>query len=179
MSGLTFRCAVVAALALVAVAVVPALAATPRNTTVTTVGGQKYEINRFAGDTMRFRKDTYQIKSGGTLTLRDRTGDGHTLSLARRSSLPRTTRQLNGCFEGGICATIAGPHQFPEGGGDGPPVPTRPIVDPDGKGLNQAGDSIYVAPRRSVKIKVGAKRGRTLRFLCILHPQMQAKIRVK
>ena len=179
MSGLTFRCAVVAALTLVALAVVPALAATPRNTTVTAVGGQKYEINRFAGDTMRFGKDTYEIRSGGTLTLRDRTGDGHTLSLARRSSLPRTTRQLNNCFEGGICARIAGPHQFPEEGGDGPPVPTRPVVDPDGKGLNRAGDSIYVGPRRSARIKVGAKRGSTLRFLCIIHPQMQSKIRVR
>lgn len=179
MSGLTTRRAVVAALALVAVAAVPALAATPRKTTVTTVGGQKYKINRFSGDTMRFNKDAYEIKSGGTLTLRDRTGDGHTLSLARRSSLPRTTRQLNGCFEGGICGRIAGPHQFPEGEGEGPPVPARPVVDPDGKGLNRAGDSVYVAPKKSVKIKVGAKRGSTLRFLCIIHPQMQSKIRVK
>lgn len=182
MSGLTIRRSVTPALALIGVAVVvvvPALAATPRTTTVTTVGGTIYKINRLSGDTMRFKKDVYEIKSGGTLVLKDRTGDGHTLSLARRSSLPRTRKQLDNCFEGGLCATIAGPHQFPEGESQGPPVPAKPVVDPDGKGLNRAGDSIYVAARRSVRIKVGAKRGRTLRFLCIIHPWMQSKIKVK
>lgn len=179
MSGLTIRRATLAALALIAAAVVPvALAATPRNVTVSTVGGEKYVINRLAGTTMRFNKDAYEIKSGGTLTLSDRTRDGHTLSLVRRESLPRTARQINSCFENGICATIGAAHQFPQGD-NGPPVPAKPVVDPDGKGLNKIRDSIYAFPSKTRKIKVSARAGSTLRFICIIHPWMQSRINVK
>lgn len=178
MSRLTSRRGLLAAitLALLAAVVVPALAATPRNTTVSVVEtGTKFKINRFAADTVHFRKDAYEIKSGGTLTIRNRTGEPHTLSVVRRSSLPRTSRQINNCFEGGICAAFGAAHQFPPG--EGPPA--KPLVDPDGKGLDQVGDSVFFNPKQSVKIKVSARPGRTLRFICIIHPWMQSKLRVR
>ncbi len=47
------------------------------------------------------------------------------------SQLPKTTKQLNACFEGGICAKLFQAHEVPEG--DGPPG--KPVID-GGDGIN-------------------------------------------
>ena len=47
---------------------------------------------------LRWQKDVYQIKSGGTLTIVNKAKDGpHTFSIVDKKDLPRTTKQINQC----------------------------------------------------------------------------------
>ena len=166
--------ATVTSLALVVAAVVPAVAATPRNATLTVKGGTIFKPNRFVGDSLRFGSDVTAIKSGGTLTIKDRTREPqpHTFSIVRKSQVPRTARQLERCK---VCGTLGQAHGAPENG-EGPP--TIPLVDKGAKGFDQAGDSLAFAGR-SAKLKITAKTGRTLNFMCVIHPWMQGKVVVR
>lgn len=161
-----------ALLALFAIAAVPAFGAVTKKATVKIVGGPAFKINRFASDTVRFSKDSYTIKSGGTLTIANRTGAPHTLSIVKRSQLPRTAKQIDNCK---VCQTIGAAHGVPPNG-DGPP--TIPLVDVGNDGFDEPGDSIVVNPKKTVKVKITAKAGTTLRFMCAIHPWMQSKVKV-
>ena len=164
------RC-LIAALALVIVIVVPALAAVrkaPSRASVTAVDRPAFEPNRYLGDGLRWARDETRIKSGGTLTLRNRTRETHNFSIVSRRQVPRTARQVENCR---ICKSINDAHDLSAG------PPKVAIVDKDGKGFNQPGDS--AAFTSSLKLKVSAKPGRTLRFICAVHPWMQGKIVVR
>ena len=60
----------------------PALAA-PKANTITAIGGMKVKANAYVQDDQRWDADTYTVKSGATVTLRDKStmGQPHTLSL--------------------------------------------------------------------------------------------------
>ena len=47
------------------------------------------------------------------------------------------------------------------------------------EGVDQAGDSIFVPPGGTVRFNVSAAAGRTLNYLCVIHPWMQGRLRVK
>ena len=160
-------------LALIVAAVVPAVAATPRNATLTAKGGTVFKPNRFIGDGMRFGRDVTTMKSGGTLTIRDRTREPHTFSIVRKSQVPRTARQAERCT---VCRELGIAHGMPENG-EGPP--TIPVVDKGAKGFSQPGETVAFGPRQTVKVKITAKAGRTLHFICAIHPWMQGKLAVR
>ena len=160
-------------LTLIVAAVVPAVAATPRNATLTAQGGTVFKPNRFIGDGMRFGRDVTVMKSRGTLTIRNRTREPHTFSIVRRSQVPRTARQAERCT---VCQALGVAHGIPANG-QGPP--TIPLVDRDRKGFNQAGDSIVFGPRETTRVKITAKTGQTLNFLCAIHPWMLGKVAVR
>ena len=164
------RLAAAAAGALIASAVVPAVAATPRNATLTATGCTVFKPNRFIGDVMRFGRDLTVMKSGGTLTIKNRTREPHTFSIVRKSQVPRTARQAERCT---VCRALGIAHGIPENG-EGPP--TIPVVDKGARGFSQAGEAVAFGPRQTLKVKITAKAGRTLSFLCAIHPWIQGKL---
>ncbi len=157
-----------------AVAAVPAaIAATtaPSKATLHTVGKVTFKINQYAQDGSRFDKSAVVIKSGGTLTVADKSGEPHTFSLVTKKQLPKTTAQINAC---NICNTIGAGHQLDQNGN-----PTVLTVDPGNDGFNKSGDSQVIVPKKSVKLKITAKKGTTLYYMCLIHPWMQGKLTVR
>ncbi|MGH2839523.1 MAG: cupredoxin domain-containing protein [Solirubrobacteraceae bacterium] len=162
----------------VAAAAVPAVgqAAVPTKPKVRILGGTSFVPNRYIKDKLRFNKDVYQVKSGATVTLNNtKTEEPHTLSIAKKSDLPKKVSAFDTCFEGGLCGQLFGAHGFPED--DGPP--TTPLVNAGKDGFNTRGDSIVIGPKDTATFQVTADKGRSLYFMCIIHPWMQAKFSVK
>ena len=180
MTRRTLGVAFVAATTLVATTA--AMASAPAGTKTTTrpsikmLEGFSFVPNRYTQDKMRFDKDVYSLKSGVTIKIINTSSDEpHTLSIVKTSQVPKTPRALGGCFEGGVCGELAQAHGFPEG--DGPPA--VPVVNKGAEGLDTAGDSAVFNPNQRRSLKLTAKKGTTLNFICIIHPWMQAKIRVR
>ena len=180
MSRRTLYGALVPAVAMLAITVAVGSATgqgrrAPRRATLPVVGGSSFKQNRFIKDSVRFGRDVTLIRSGGTVTIRNRTREPHTLSLVKRSQLPRRVAQIDSCFDKGPCGPLAQQHGVTE---ENKP-PTNPLVNVGAAGFNQPGDSIFFAPRRSVKIRITAPRGRRLYFMCIIHPWMQGRFVVR
>jgi plastocyanin len=165
-------------------AVAMAAGSAPKHTTINAVTSFKVKINRYIQVGTRWQKDVYDVKSGGTITVVNlAASDGpHTFSVVRKSDLPRTAKQINNCK---ICGTIAQEHGI-DLQSQGPPTPKFLFVE-NGTGTNTApnvdrpGDSAFIAPSQKAKVtlKVTAKPGTTLYFVCIIHPWMQAKLIVQ
>ncbi len=185
------RVGLAAVVAILALAVaVPALAATaaPRHVTETTVGGEKFVPNRLIADTMHFKLGTVRIKSGGTITFVDKTKDAHTFSIVKKGQVPRTAKQVDNCFGPGPCDEIAIAHGAvnPDTGEE--QDPTTPLVNVGKAGFNQPGDSVILAPAgggaaakahaSKTNVKITAPAGKTLYFICAIHPWMQGKVQV-
>jgi plastocyanin len=142
-------------------------------------GTDSFKSNAYIKNTFHFDAGTVVIRSGGTVTLTNTTADAHTLSIVKRSQLPRTSSQIQTCS---VCSVIAKSHGVnPEG----PPVtgpPPIPLVDVGGAGFDQPGDSIVIGPKGhggQVTFKVTARPGTTLSFMCAIHPWMQGRFLVK
>ena len=152
---------------------------TPRHTTINAVTSFKVKINRWVQDGTRWQKDVYDVKSGGTITVVNLSAsDGpHTFSVVKKSDLPRTAKQINNCR---ICQTVAAEH----GANPQTEGPPQFLFVENGVGstvppnVDRPGDSAFVAPRQKAKVslKVTAKPGTTLYFICVIHPWMQAKL---
>jgi plastocyanin len=143
----------------------------------------KFVPNRFIQDGLRFNKDVYKVKSGGTVNfVFTQTNEGpHTLTIVRKKDLPTTPRAL---FSSPVLNKLAQAHgadpnsdappkfQFLENGvGENGTVPV----------LDRPGDSgVFMTNKKGEKIsfKVGARKGKDLYFLCLIHPWMQAEIEV-
>ena len=172
-----FTCAVIALGALTTIAASPASAdaQVPRKATLTAIGGTEFKVNRYVADTMRFNKDRITIRSGGTLTVRNRTEAPHTFSLVKRSDLPGNFAEMEKCFApGGACGEIAAGHGVtsPEA------EPTNPLVEAGGAGFDVGGDSAIFA-QDPLKLKITAAKGRNLSYICIIHPWMQGRVAVR
>ncbi|MDQ3849973.1 MAG: hypothetical protein M3296_05090 [Actinomycetota bacterium] len=172
--------------AVVTVAVVGAVPAVGSAVTTTTtkpridiLGGSSFVPNRYLQEKTRFNKDVYALRSGATIQIRNKTPqEPHTVSVVSKSDLPKTVKGFDTCFEKGICGRLGRAHGFPEG--EGPP--TTPLVNSGAAGFDTKGDSIAIAPRgrgATPSVKLSAKKGKTLYFMCIIHPWMQARISVK
>ena len=167
----------VVALGLFALAAGPATAATPKKNTITAVGGMKLKANAYITDDQRWDANVYEIKSGATVTLRDRSDANQPHSLSLIKKLPKTPAQIMGCE---ACGPLMAAHEAnPETGEVG-----KPLVEAGGAGFDTAGDktaagdSIYLPPKGKVTFKVTAKKGTTLNFVCAVHPWMLGTIKV-
>ncbi|MBA2346980.1 MAG: hypothetical protein H0V81_01675 [Solirubrobacterales bacterium] len=141
------------------------------------LGGASFEANRFIQDKQRFNKDVYQVKSGAKIQINSKTKEEpHTVSVVSRRDLPKSVADFGKCYRGGICAQLEKDHGAPENG-EGPP--TNPLVDKGATGFDARGDSIVIDPGGKGRFTVSAKKGRTLYIMCVIHPWMQAKIKVK
>jgi hypothetical protein len=153
----------------------------PTKTTIKESQSFKMVPNRYVKDGLRWNRDVYRVKSGGTLHLLNNviTEGPHTFSVVARRDLPRNAAQMNNCK---VCRTLEKAHGA-DPNTEGPPkffflengtgAQAPPSVD-------RAGDSALIGPgeksTESVDVKVTAKKGKTLYFMCIIHPQMQARV---
>lgn len=151
----------------------------PKHATIKAVTSTKVVINRYIQDGTRWKQDIYHVRSGGTITVVNlAASDGpHTFSVVKKSALPRTVSQINNCK---ICLVIAKEH----GANPGSNAPPQFLYVENGIGTNtppnidRPGDSAFVPPIQNAKVtlKVTAKPGTTLYFVCAVHPWMQAKL---
>jgi uncharacterized cupredoxin-like copper-binding protein len=171
-----------------AVAVVAGVAAAGHRTasSVTTIKAisvpPKIEINRFVEDTLRWNKDVYTVKSGGTLHIVNAAADEgpHTFTVVAAKDEPKTAKQL---FQCQICQKLGKAHGADPNSNAPPKFPflengvgqaTAPKVD-------QPGDSGVTGKGKkgeSIDLKVTAKPGTKLKFMCLIHPWMQAEVDV-
>jgi plastocyanin len=168
---------IAATLGIFVIAAGPAVAA-PKKNTIAAVGGMKVKANAYVQDAQRWDANTYSIKSGATVTLRDKTTDGqpHTLSLIK--SLPKTPAQIMGCQ---ACGPLNLGHEVDMMSGN----VGKPVIEAGAAGFetagdkDAAGDSIYLPVKGKVTFKVTARKGSTLSFVCAVHPWMLGQIKVK
>jgi hypothetical protein len=167
----------------VATAATGATAPFPSKTTIKQSTSLKMVPNRYVQDGLRWNRDVYRVKSGGTLHLVNSViNEGpHTFSVVAKADLPRTGAQVQNCK---ICAKLGQAHGA-DPNTEGPPKffflengvgsQTPPSID-------RAGDSVFIGPaekkNESVDVKVTAPKGKTLYFMCLIHPWMQARVRV-
>ena len=173
------RAAVGALVAALAVAGGTALAASPKkgpkNTKIEMKGKFSVKRNKYFKDGVHFSPGKASIRSGGTLTLRNRTEEPHTFSIVKESDVPKTVNKILNCGSPGtICDTILTGHQ-PDAQGN----PTKPVVDVGMAGIDQPGDSIVVGPKQSTKVNVSAAKSTTLYFICAIHGWMQGQLRIR
>lgn len=164
-----------AAGALVAALAVPATAQNSASSLIIK-GGVKVKPGESITDNQRFAPSVIRVRSGANLRIANRanTKDPHTVSLVRANQIPKTAGRVNGCFEGGPCASLMQAHEVPEG--DGPPG--KPLVNVGAEGFDQPGDSI-VLMKKNESVKVTARAGTNLYFLCAVHPWMSGRIQVR
>src|SRR3954464_11398380 len=94
-------------------------AAVPKKATVKAVQTLKVVPNRYIQDGLRWNKDVYTIKKGGTLTLiGNKLQEGpHSLSIVKPSQLPKTAAQAFNCK---VCNTLGKAHGA-DPNSEGPP----------------------------------------------------------
>lgn len=176
--------AAIAALGMGAAGLVPAAGAAPKKK-ITIKGGPFYKPGVSIGDNVRFNRNT-TVKSGGTVKIANKSGEQvgpHTISLLKKSALPRTLGQAEECFEfKGVCAPLVTAHQVDTTNPEAPPGVLLFNAGDEGfdtMGDRQtAGDSLFLAPGQGGSIKVTADEGSRLTFFCAVHPWMQGKITV-
>lgn len=176
-----------AVLALALVGGVSALAAPskapPNKVTIKAITKTSVKINRYVLDGLRWDRDVYTVKSGGTIHLLQQAADEgpHTLSVVRPKDEPKTAKQVFGDCK--VCNSLGAAHGAdPET--EGPPKfnfvengtgqDTAPNVD-------RAGDSAFFGNEKgdTLDLTVTAPKGKNLYFMCIVHPWMQAKVQVR
>jgi hypothetical protein len=151
----------------------------PGKAKVVITGSESIKLNAYLKIGFHFAPGVVPIRSGGTVTLTNVTGDPHTLSLVKRSQLPRTFKQVENCE---ICGAIAKSHGLSV---EGPPKPGPPpilVVNVGAPGFDTPGDSVVIGPKGRggpVTFKVTARPGTILSFMCAIHPWMQGRFLVK
>ena len=152
----------------------------PKRTTIKQSDGLEVKPNRFVKDKLRWNKDLYRVRAGGTLHLvASVLSEGpHTFTIVRKKDLPRTPKQMFNCK---ICAKLGAAH----GANPNSEAPPKFFFLENGVGsqtppnVDRPGDSALIGPGKkgeSLDLKVTAKKGTTLHFMCVIHPWMQAKL---
>ncbi len=104
--------------------------------------------------------------------------DPHTVTIVQQADLPQTLEELDACFaEGAACSAALAAHD-PDNDPQTPPVLR---VNGGRPGLDQPGDSLFLAPAVGTQISaaITAPADTTLYYLCALHPWMQGEIIVQ
>jgi len=150
----------------------------PAKAKIVIKGAETFKPNAYIKDSLHFVAGTVTVRSGGTVTLTNTSEDPHTLSIVKKSELPRTIKQIQECH---VCGELTKAHGVnPEAPPSGPPP--IPLVNVGPAGFDEPGDSLFVGPKGPggrVTFKVTASPGSTLNFMCIIHPWMQGRILVK
>ena len=142
----------------------------------------KIEINRYIHDPLRWDKDVYKVKSGGTLHIvNDAADEGpHTFTVLAPKDEPKTPQAILQCS---ICEKLGKAHGA-NPNSDAPPK--FPFLE-NGVGqksppkVDRPGDSGVTGPGKkgeSIDLTVSAPPGTTLHFICLVHPWMQAEVDV-
>ena len=173
--------------ALVAAATVGgAMAAHGKASAVTTIKAvtsvPKVKVNRYIQDELRWDKDLYTVKSGGTLHIVNNAADEgpHTFTVLNKKDEPKTGLQMFDCK---ICEKLGKAHGADPNSDAPPKYPflengvgqkTPPKVDkPGDSGVTGKGKK-----GESIDLTVTAPAGTKLYFICLIHPWMQAEVDV-
>ena len=150
----------------------------PATAVVKQKAGVEFKANRWIKDKLRFNKDVYTVQSGGTLRVVNTQADEgpHTVSIVKKKDLPTT-------FNCPVCEKLAEAH----GADPNSDKPPKYEFVENGEGqkdpanFNRPGDSGVTGPNKGDKfeVPVTAPAGKTLHFMCIIHPWMQAKLKVE
>jgi plastocyanin len=181
----TIALAATATLGMAAGGVASAGAAAKKNE-IQIVGGVTVKPGKFVKDDQRFKPLNAVVKSGATVTLRNKakSPDPHTISFIEKRFLPKQ-------FETPAMGPLMAAHQVDESNPDAPPgalvidngtpLAEGATLEVDTMGTDkQAGDSAFIAPgQKTFSFKVTAKKGAKLSYFCAVHPWMQGKITVK
>jgi hypothetical protein len=164
--------------------VATATAAAPARVTIKSATSFKFKPNRYIQDGLHWAKDSYTVRSGGTLHIVN--GDGsegpHTFTVLKKKDVPKTARTLFNCR---ACNALTRAH----GADPNTEAPPRfPFLE-NGVGqqtppnVDRPGDSGLVGSRgrkgEFLNLRVTARAGTTLYFICLIHPWMQSKVEVK
>ena len=127
------------------------------------------------------------VKTGQLLRIRNlsnpRQHGPHTFTLVATNLLPRSAKQGEQCFSPGrICLTAAVAHEFDER----TEKVNKQLVEAGQPGwdkrftrTSKTGDSWYSEKLgEEFSQVVSAKAGTVLRYLCVIHPNMQGRLRV-
>lgn len=149
------------------------------STTTIEIKGKTHRNLRFVGPET--------VAAGTELTIENLTSPRrvgpHTFSLVKNRLVPKDRREQNRCFgPGGICLKIAKAHEIDLKSGQ---IGKR-SVDEGEKGWDRSfkrkinGDSFVLEEGKGETHSrvVSAEEGRTLHFICIVHPHMQGEIEV-
>lgn len=157
-------------------------AAAPKRANVKIVTTLKVKVNRYIQDGLRFQKDVYAVRSGGSVRIVNAAGDEgpHTFTIVRKKDLPRTPRKILNCS---LCDKLGQAH----GADPNSDAPPKFLFLENGVGtttspnFDRPGDSAFVGPNKgdAVTVKVTARKGTKLNFLCLIHPWMQSRIIVR
>ena len=138
----------------------------PRRADVVAVSTTKVKINRYIQDGLRWNKDVYTVRSGGTLHVVNNAGGRRAAHVHGRqeADLPKTPRAIFNCS--GLQQARAGPRRRPEQRGSAEvPVPRERRRLGDRRRTSTApATRASSTPEKgaSVDLKVTAKKGTTL-----------------
>lgn len=166
--------------AIIMVAIVSAsINAAEPGKTVNVEGLETFEANSLFLSNLRFAPGDIKVNKGETLTWVDDalTHVPHTITIVDPEILPVDFATAYICLWDERILGADGPClQFMDAHGGIPP--TTPVLDVGEKGLDAAGDSIFLPPNGSVSAQVTAGSG-VLHYLCIIHPWMQGSITIE
>lgn len=163
-----------------------AIAGTGKRSAVTTVKAVSkpptVQVNRYIQDNLRWNRDVYKVKSGGTIHVVNVAADEgpHTFTIVKKKDAPKTGLQMLNCK---ICNALAKAHGANP---DSEAPPKYPFLE-DGVGqqtpptVDKPGDSGLTGPGKkgeSIDLTVTAAPGTKLWMMCLIHPWMQAEVDV-
>ena len=134
---------------------------------------------RFTGSTQVTRGQTLRIRNLADV----REGGPHTFTLVASNVLPKSRKAMKDCFTPGKVCMFAGiAHEFDEQ----TETVGKPLVEAGQPGWDKrfsrtvkTGDSWYSEKKGEVSERiVSARAGTLLRYMCVVHPEMQGKIKV-
>jgi hypothetical protein len=150
----------------------------PDTAVVKQTSGFEFKPNRYIKDKLRFNHDVYKVQSGGTLKVVLTVADEgpHTVSIVKKKDLPTS-------FNCPVCDKLGKAHGA-DPNTEGPPK-FKFVENGEGQNkpadFNKPGDSGITGDKKGdkFKVQVTAPPGKTLHFMCIIHPWMQSKIKVQ
>ena len=159
-----------AALLAVGLAAAPAFA----GKTVKTRGGDSFSPNEYLSSTLHFDKGVIFVRPNERVTWvdADKTGDPHSITVVLKKNVPETVDEIFACP---ICSLINN-HLVDPNDPDSGLASLR--VDKGPAGMQSQGDSMILLPGKKMGVRVKAKVGMRLHYLCAIHPWMQGTIRV-
>ena len=163
-----------AAAVVAAVIAAGALAGGAAGATVRTEGGPEFSANEFVQDSVRWAPGHIVVRPRERVTWidRDESPDPHTITIVNRRSVPGSIEEV---FECQICS-LANAHLADPNNPESDIARMR--VNRGAPGLNQQGDSLVLLPNARIAARVTAAVGRTLNYICAIHPWMQGTITV-
>jgi hypothetical protein len=153
----------------------------PKRTTIKVSQKLKMKPNRYIQDGLRWNKDVYRVRHNGTLHIvNTEPSEGpHTFTVVRKKDLPKNAADVINCK---ICEKLGQAHGAPPNG-EGPVQFTyleNGVGQTTAPNVDRPGDSGVTGEKKgdAIDLKVTARKGKVLNFMCLIHPWMQAKVRV-